>query len=85
VSDRRQLKKSILLALDEFPGGVRVFAHDVLISLRLMGGDMRTVRQREVADCLLELIDAGRVRMIHDDFLSGPPSFERVEKKHAKS
>jgi len=79
------IKKNILLALDEMPDSVRVFAHDVLISLRLMGGDMRTVRQREIADCLLELIDAGRVRMIHDDFLSGPPSFELANKKHAKS
>jgi len=46
---------------------------------------MRTVRQREIADCLLELIDEGLVRMIYDDLLSDAPSFERVEKKHAKS
>ena len=85
MSDRCQLKKRILRALDEFPCGVRIFTHDVLISLRLRRGDMRTVRQREIADCLLELIDEGLVRMIHDDFLSGPPSFELADKKHAKS
>jgi len=80
MSDRCQLKKSILRALDEMPDSVRVFAPDILISLRLRRGDMRTVRQREIADCLLELIDEGLVRMIHDDLLSDGPSFELAEK-----
>jgi len=82
--DAEEIKKNILRALYEMPNSVRIFAHDVLISLRLMGGDMRTVRQREIADCLLELIDDGLVRMIYDDFLADPPSFELVEKKSAK-
>jgi len=79
-----ELKKNILRALDEMPDSVRIFAHDVLISLRLMGGDMRKVRQQEIARCLLELIDAGRVRMLYDDFLADPPSYELVEKKSVK-
>ena len=82
--DVDELKKNILRALDEMPDSVRIFAHDVLISLRLMGGDMRKVRQQEIARCLLELIDAGRVRMLYDDFLADPPSYELVEKKSVK-
>ena len=82
--DAEEIKKNILRALDEMPSSVRIFAHDVLISLRLMGGDMRAVRQREIADCLLDLIDAGRVRMVYDDFLADPPGFELVEKKSVK-
>jgi len=82
--DADELKKNILSAIDEMQGIARVFAHDLLISLRLMGGDMRKVRQQEIARCLLELIDAGRVRMLYDDFLADPPSFELVEKKSAK-
>ena len=82
--DAEEIKKNILRALDEMPSSVRIFAHDVLISLRLMGGDMRAVRQREIADCLLDLIDAGRVRMIYDDYLADPPAFELVEKKSVK-
>ena len=82
--DAEEIKKNILRALYEMPKSVRIFAHDVLISLRLMGGDMRAVRQREIADCLLDLIDAGRVRMIYDDYLADPPSFELVEKKSVK-
>jgi len=82
--DAEEVKKNILRALDELPDSVRVFAHDILISLRLMGVDMRAVRQREIADCLLDLIDAGRVRMVYDDFLADPPAFELVEKKSVK-
>ena len=82
--DAEDIKKNILRALYEMPKSVRIFAHDILISLRLMGGDMRTVRQREIADCLLDLIDAGRVRMIYDDYLADPPAFELVEKKSVK-
>ena len=82
--DAEEIKKNILRALYEMPKSVRIFAHDVLISLRLMGGDMRAVRQREIADCLLDLIDAGRVRMVYDDFLADPPGFELVEKKSVK-
>jgi len=82
--DADEIKKNILRALYEMPKSVRIFAHDILISLRLMGGDMRTVRQREIADCLRELIDEGRVRMLYDDFLADPPSFELVDKKSVK-
>jgi len=82
--DAEEIKKNILRALDEMPDGVRVCSQDVLLSLRLSGGDMRNVSQREIADCLLELIDAGRVRMLYDDFLADPPSFELVEKKSVK-
>ena len=82
--DAEEIKKNILRALDEMPDGVRVFAHDILISLRLIGGDMRKVRQREIADCLLKLIDEGRVRIVYDCDLSDPPAFELVEKKSVK-
>ena len=79
-----ELKNNILLAIDEMQFIARVFAHDILISLRLIGGDMRTVRQQEIARCLLELIDEGHVRMLYDDFLADPPAFELVEKKSVK-
>ena len=82
--DVDELKKNILRALDEMPDGVRVRSQDILLSLRLMGGDMRKVSHREFADCLLELIDAGLVRIVYDGELSDPPAFELVEKKSAK-
>jgi len=82
--DAEEIKKNIQRTLDEMPDGVRVCSQDILLSLRLMGGDMRKVSHREFADCLLELIDEGHVRMVYDDFLADPPGFELVEKKSVK-
>ena len=82
--DAEEIKKNILRALDEMPDGVRVCSQDVLLSLRLSGGDMRNVSHREFADCLLKLIDEGLVRIVYDCDLSDPPAFELVEKKSVK-
>ena len=82
--DAEEIKKNIQRTLDEMPDGVRVFSQDMLLGLRLMGGDMRKVSYREYADCLLELIDEGRVRVVYYGLLGDPPSYELVEKKSVK-